>query len=81
MCGIAGLIHRDGTGEYRPGDDGHAAVAEASRPGFHRLSPSMARRGRNEFVMRFKVAEQEDMNKGFDIHDESSARRPRSRSG
>ena len=32
MCGIAGLIHRDGTGEHRPGDDRDAAVAEASRP-------------------------------------------------
>ena len=31
--------------------------------------------GRNEFVMRFKVAEQEDMEKGFDIHDEVVRRR------
>ena len=31
--------------------------------------------GRNEFVMRFKVAEQEDMAKGFDIKDEVKARR------
>ena len=31
--------------------------------------------GRNEFVMRFKVAEQEDMEKGFDIHDEVIRRR------
>ena len=31
--------------------------------------------GRNEFVMRFKVAEQEDMAKGFDIQDEVKRRR------
>jgi glutamate synthase domain-containing protein 1 len=31
--------------------------------------------GRNEFVMRFKVAELEDMSKGFDIHDEVKKRR------
>ena len=31
--------------------------------------------GRNEYVMRFKVAEQEDMKKGFDIHDEVKRRR------
>lgn len=31
--------------------------------------------GRNEFVMRFKVAEQEDMAKGFDIKDEIKKRR------
>jgi len=31
--------------------------------------------GRNEYVMRFKVAELEDMSKGFDIHDEVKKRR------
>jgi hypothetical protein len=31
--------------------------------------------GRNEFVMRFKVAEQEDTRKGFDIHHEIKRRR------
>ena len=36
---------------------------------------STASPGRNEYVMRFKVAEQEDMSKGFDIHDEVRRRR------
>ena len=40
--------------------------------------PFTASRGRNEYVMRFKVAEQEDMKKGFDIHDEVKRRRARS---
>ena len=34
MCGIAGLIHRDGATSDRQGDDGDAAELEASRSGF-----------------------------------------------
>jgi len=74
MCGIAGLIHRDGSGsigkemtdmlqalKHRgPDSTGYALYGEP---------------GRNEFVMRFKVAEQEEMTKGFDIHDEVKRRR------
>ncbi|HUF43923.1 MAG TPA: glutamine amidotransferase [Aestuariivirgaceae bacterium] len=74
MCGIAGLIHRDGSGQIGremtsmlqalkhrgPDSTGYALYGEP---------------GRNEFVMRFKVAEQEDMAKGFDIKDEVKARR------
>lgn len=74
MCGIAGLIHRDGTGniglemtnmlqalKHRgPDSTGYALYGEP---------------GRNEYVMRFKVAEQEDMSKGFDIQDEVKRRR------
>lgn len=74
MCGIAGLIHRDGTGnigremtdmlqalKHRgPDSTGYALYGEP---------------GRNEFIMRFKVAEQEDMSKGFDIQDEVKRRR------
>ncbi|MGE0210989.1 MAG: glutamine amidotransferase [Parvibaculaceae bacterium] len=74
MCGIAGLIHRDGTGnigremtnmlqalKHRgPDSTGYALYGEP---------------GRNEYIMRFKVAEQEDMSKGFDIQDEVKRRR------
>src|ERR1043165_33679 len=74
MCGIAGLIHRNGSGnigqemtqmlqslKHRgPDSTGYAIYGEP---------------GRNEYVIRFKVAEQEDMAKGFDIHDEVKRRR------
>ena len=74
MCGIAGLIHRNGAGSIGlemtdmlqalrhrgPDSTGYAIYGEP---------------GRNEYVMRFKVAEQEDMAKGFDIHEEVKRRR------
>jgi glutamate synthase domain-containing protein 1 len=67
MCGIAGLIHRGASG-----DVGREMT---------RMLQSLKHRGpdstgyalyglphTNELVLRFKVAEQEDMAKGFDIH-------------
>ncbi|HXV25900.1 MAG TPA: glutamine amidotransferase [Alphaproteobacteria bacterium] len=67
MCGIAGLIHRGSRG-----DIGREMT---------RMLQSLKHRGpdstgyalygvptANELVLRFKVAEQEDMAKGFDIH-------------
>lgn len=74
MCGIAGLIHRDGVGNI--GQE-MTAMLQALR---HRGPDSTGfalygQPGRNEFVMRFKVAEQEDMAKGFDIHEEVKRRR------
>jgi len=67
MCGIAGLIHRGGSG-----DIGREMT---------RMLQSLKHRGpdstgyalyglpnKNDLVLRFKVAEQEDMAKGFDIH-------------
>ena len=80
MCGIAGLIHRDGSGNI--GQEMTAMLQSLK----HRSPDSTGyaiygQPGRNEFVMRFKVAEQEDMNKGFDIHDRSRSAAPRSRNG
>lgn len=67
MCGIAGLIHRGSSG-----DIGREMT---------RMLQSLKHRGpdstgyalyglpnKNDLVLRFKVAEQEDMAKGFDIH-------------
>ena len=67
MCGIAGLIHRGSSGEI-----GREMT---------RMLQSLKHRGpdstgyalygmmmKNDLVLRFKVAEQEDMAKGFDIH-------------
>jgi glutamate synthase domain-containing protein 1 len=69
MCGIAGLIHRDGTSDvgtemtamlqslkHRGPDSTGFAIYGTPRP--------------DQYVMRFKVAEQEDMASGFQIHQE-----------
>ncbi len=74
MCGIAGLIHRG-----QSGDVGRemTAMLQALR---HRGpdSAGFALYGRadpDHYVMRFKVAEQEDLAKGFHIHHEMRERK------
>ena len=74
MCGIAGLIHRDGTGSIG------AEMTSMLQSLKHRGPDSTGYAiygspGRNEFVMRFKVAEQDEMSKGFDIHQQVNDRR------
>ena len=74
MCGIAGLIHRDGSGNIG------LEMTQMLQSLKHRGPDSTGYAiygtpGRNEYVMRFKVAGQEDMTKGFDIHDEVKKRR------
>jgi glutamate synthase domain-containing protein 1 len=74
MCGIAGLIHRSKGGDigremtamlqalkHRGPDSTGFALYGAPKP--------------DEHVMRFKVAEQEDVAKGFDIHHQMRARK------
>lgn len=74
MCGIAGIIHRGRSSniggemtsmllslKHRGPDSSGYAVYGGKAPG--------------ELVIRFKVAEQEDMKKGFQIHDEVKQRR------
>ncbi|MHC8508386.1 MAG: class II glutamine amidotransferase domain-containing protein [Rhodospirillales bacterium] len=76
MCGIAGLIHRG-----KPGDVGTEMTS---------MLQSLKHRGPDstgfalygaadggEYIMRFKVAEQEDVSKGFDIHRQIPERRAR----
>lgn len=74
MCGIAGLIHRNGTSnvgqemtdmlqalKHRgPDSTGFAIYGEPEE---------------NTYVMRFKVAEQEDLESGLQIHDEIKERK------
>jgi hypothetical protein len=67
MCGIAGLIHRG-----RTGDVGRE-MTEMLKSLKHRGpdSTGYALYGKpqgKELVIRFKVAEQDEMSKGFDIH-------------
>ena len=74
MCGIAGIIHRK-----RAADVGTEMTA---------MLQSLKHRGpdstgfaiygvpsKNEYVLRFKVAEQEDVAKGYDIHQQVKDRR------
>jgi methylamine---glutamate N-methyltransferase subunit A len=74
MCGIAGIIHRNGAGDV--GREMTAMLQSLKHRGpdstgyavYGMASPS-------EYVLRLKIAEQEDMNRGFDIHDEVKRRR------
>jgi glutamate synthase domain-containing protein 1 len=74
MCGIAGLIHRGKTGDI--GREMTAMLQSLKHRGPD--STGFALYGSpkgNALVMRFKVAEQEDMKHGFDIHDQVRTRR------
>lgn len=74
MCGIAGLIHRDGVGNV--GGEMTAMLQALKHRGPDSTGYALyGEPGRNEVVMRFKVAEQEDMSKGFEVHDEVKRRR------
>jgi glutamate synthase domain-containing protein 1 len=67
MCGIAGLIHRGADGDV--GGEMTAMLQALKHRGPD--SSGFAVYGMpadSEYVMRFKVAEQEDIGKGFDIH-------------
>src|SRR5262252_3382360 len=74
MCGIAGLIHRGKTGDV--GQEMTAMLQSLKHRGPD--STGYALYGTphgNELVLRFKVAEQEEMSKGFDIHHQVKKRR------
>jgi len=74
MCGIAGLIHRGKTGDV--GREMTAMLQSLKHRGPD--STGYALYGQphgKELVLRFKVAEQDEMSKGFDIHHQVKARR------
>jgi len=74
MCGIAGLIHRDGASDIGAEMTSMLQALKHRGPdstGFAVYGTPKA----NEIVMRFKVAEQEDLATGFRIHDEIKKRR------
>jgi glutamate synthase domain-containing protein 1 len=74
MCGIAGLIHRGKTGDI--GQEMTAMLRSLKHRGPD--STGFALYGKpkgDELVIRFKVAEQEEMTKGFDIHQQVRDRR------
>jgi glutamate synthase domain-containing protein 1 len=74
MCGIAGLIHRGDSGDI--GQEMTAMLQALKHRGPD--STGFALYGQpnaNQHIMRFKVAEQEDLAKGFDIHHQVRARK------
>lgn len=74
MCGIAGLIHRGQSGEI--GREMTAMLRSLKHRGPD--SSGFALYGKpkaDELVLRFKLAEQEEMHKGFAIHRQIVARR------
>ena len=76
MCGIAGVIHRGGTSDI--GAEMTSMLQSLKHRGPD--STGFAIYGKpnlDEYVMRFKVAEQEDLASGFQIH--QAMRRPQGR--
>ena len=74
MCGIAGIIRRGSPGKI--GEEMTSMLQSLKHRGPD--STGFAVYGvpeKNQFVMRFKVAEQEDLNSGFDIHQQIKDRR------
>ena len=74
MCGIAGLIHRGGSADI--GSEMTAMLQSIKHRGPDSTGFALYGNGlTDQYVMRFKVAEQEDVKKGFRIHDEMKARK------
>ena len=74
MCGIAGLIHKGETGQIGKEMTSMLQALKHRGPdstGFALYGPPDA----EHHVMRFKVAEQEDVRKGFDIHHQMRERK------
>ena len=76
MCGIAGIIYKNGNGAHRIGRDMTSMLQSMKHRGPD--STGYALYGKphgKELVIRFKVAEQDEMSKGFDIHRQVKERR------
>jgi len=74
MCGIAGLIHRDGSRDI--GSELTAMLQSLKHRGPDSTGYALyGQPNADEYIMRFKVAEQEELRKGFDIHRQVKARR------
>ncbi len=74
MCGIAGLIHRGQSSDV--GSELTAMLQSLKHRGPDSTGFALYGEPRaGEYVLRFKVAEQEDMRHGFQIHDQVKERR------
>lgn len=81
MCGIAGLIHRGNTSDI--GTEMTSMLQSLKHRGpdstgfalYSKPDDAAKKSNSNQYVMRFKVAEQEDMKNGFEIHEQVVERR------
>jgi hypothetical protein len=74
MCGIAGLIHRGSTGDV--GREMTAMLQSLKHRGPDSTGYALYGKPRgDQLVVRFKLAEQAEMSKGFDIHHQVRQRR------
>ncbi len=74
MCGIAGLIHRDGSADI--GGEMTSMLQALKHRGPDSSGFALYGELQNgDYMLRFKVAEQEDMAEGFDIHAEVKKRK------
>jgi glutamate synthase domain-containing protein 1 len=74
MCGIAGLIHRGSTGDV--GQEMTAMLQSMKHRGPDSTGYALYGTPRgHELIVRFKLAEQAEMSKGFDIHGQVKQRR------
>ena len=74
MCGIAGLIHRDGIAAI--GSEMTSMLQALKHRGPDSSGFALYGEPRNcDYMLRFKVAEQEEMAHGFDIHNEVKKRK------
>src|SRR5271166_3387416 len=74
MCGIAGLIHRGRTGEV--GREMTAMLQSLKHRGPDSTGYALYGKPQGkQLIIRFKVAEQDEMSKGFKIHEQVKERR------
>ena len=74
MCGIAGLIHRGKSSNI--GEEMTSMLQALKHRGPDSTGFALYGNAQsNGYVMRFKVAEQEESKKGFDIHGQMQARK------
>lgn len=76
MCGIAGLIHRGKSADIGTEMTAMLQALKHRGPdstGYALYGPPQS----NRYVMRFKVAEQDDLRTGFDIHHQITERKQR----
>ena len=74
MCGIAGLIHRGKSSDI--GSELTAMLQSLKHRGPDSTGFALyGNPAEGEYILRFKVAEQEDMRKGFQIHDQVKERK------
>ena len=74
MCGIAGLIHRKGTSNV--GQEMTDMLQSLKHRGPDSTGYAIyGKPNKGEYVLRFKVAEQDELDTGSKIHDEIKARR------